>query len=251
MNTPERVVDILDVLASAGGACGISDISRQLGIGKNNVFRILTALECKGWVQQDEETKKYSLTGAMASVALRALSNLDIQKASLPYLRELQTITGETSALCIRVELERMFISSVPSEHEVRQIVSLGNRLNLWYGSGGKVMLAYLTHDEIDTVLQRFRESADTVPPTEETITALRVELVQIRQQGYATGIGQRNPAVCGVAAPIFNHDQKVVGSLGVSGPMPRFNLELAAKYSTLVKDQARKISTLLGARMQ
>lgn len=250
MNTPERVVDILDTLAAAPGPLGVSEVSRHLGIGKNNVFRILTALECKGWVQQDDETKKYRLTGAMAGVALKALSQLDIQKVSLPYLHELQAATGETTALCIRVDLERMFISSVPSNQEVRQIVPLGNRLPLWYGSGGKVILAFMTEPEIETVLSLYRDSKDpNHPGSQAAVDALTMELEEIRKQGFATGVGQRNPSVCGIAAPIFNHDQKVVGSLGVSGPMPRLNLERALQYSSLLKENAQKISSLLGAR--
>ena len=128
MNTSERVIDIMDTLASSDGPCGVSEISRKLEIGKDNVFRILTALEEKGWVQQDIVTKKYSLTGAMARVALKALSQLDIQQVSLPFLHELQQATGETSALSIRVDLERMIIRCLPSNHNVRHIVTVGGQ---------------------------------------------------------------------------------------------------------------------------
>src|SRR6266700_1820465 len=134
MNTAERVVDILDLLASAGGPSGISDISRQLKIGKNNIFRILSALEDKGWVHQDLDTRRYSLTGAVAEVAFRALAQLDIQRVSLPYLRELQSVTGETSALHIKVELQRMCISCVPSSNSIRHMVEVGAGSPLWYG---------------------------------------------------------------------------------------------------------------------
>ena len=146
MNTAERVVDILDAVASAGVPCGVSELSRQLKIGKNNIFRILSALEDKGWIEQDTETKKYRLTGAMAEVAFRALSQLDIQEISLPYLHELQQMTGETSALVIRVELERMFISCVPS-NQCRPPCQCPwvNAAKLWRGSGGKAILAF--HD--------------------------------------------------------------------------------------------------------
>ena len=91
--------------------------------------------------------------------------------------------------------------------------------------------------------------SSDLEPVSDATIEALLAELVEIRKQGFATGIGERNRGVCGVAAPIFDHSQKVVASLGVSGPLPRFNMELALQYGPLVKSEADKISTRLGAR--
>lgn len=249
MNATERVVDIVETLAAAPGACGVSEISRRLGIGKSSVYRTLTALEDKGWVQQDSETKKYSLTGALARVGFKAVSQLDIQEVASAHLNHLQEVTGETSALCVRTDLERVYIDSVPSKHEVRQVMTLGKRFNLWYGSAGKVMLAFMPEDEIEAVVSKFRESDDPViPPSQFAVEALRDELAEIRKQGFSAGLGQRNSQVCSVAAPIFNHEQEVVASLIVSGPLPRFNLKLALDYSTLVMDEAKQISASLGA---
>jgi IclR family KDG regulon transcriptional repressor len=253
MNTAERVVDILDALASAGGPCGVSELSRQLKFGKNNVFRILSALQDKGWLEQNSETKKYGLTGAMAEVAFRALSQLDIQQISLPYLHELQQTTGETSALLIRVEMERMFISCVPSNHALCHLVPVGKRLKLWNGSGGKSILAFMTEDEIEAVLSEFKNSGDSVLASGQVITveSLREELAEIRKQGFAVGTGARTSGVIGASAPIFNHKHQVVGSLGVSGPMPRFNIEKACQYSTLIMEKAKQISSILGAKVE
>ena len=61
---------------------------------------------------------------------------------------------------------------------------------------------------------------------------------------------GERTSGVCGVSAPIFNHQQKVVGAISVSGPMPRFDMEKALQYSTLIMEKAKKISSILGARV-
>ena len=252
MNATERVVDIVETLAAASGACGVSEISRQLGIGKSSVYRTLAALEDSGWVQQDSETRKYSLTGALARVGFNALSQLDIQEVASPHLHHLQDVTGETSALCLRTDLERVYIDSVPSTHELRQVLTLGKRFNLWYGSAGKVMLAFMPEEEIEAVLAKFMASDDpVVRPSQSAMEALRAELAEIRRQGFSAGLGQRNTQVCSVAAPIFNHEQKVVASLVVSGPLPRFNLELALHCSTLVADEARKISRSLGAEIE
>jgi len=56
MNTAERVTKILEMLAS-DGPCGVTDLGRELGMGKNNVFKILADLEALGWVHQEIETK--------------------------------------------------------------------------------------------------------------------------------------------------------------------------------------------------
>jgi len=64
-------------------------------------------------------------------------------------------------------------------------------------------------------------------------------------------GSGERTSGVVGVSAPIFNYNRQVVGSIGVSGPMPRFNMEKAIEYSTLILEKAKKISSILGAKVE
>jgi len=253
MNTAERVIGIINALASTNGPIGVSDISRQLEIGKNNVFRILSALEESGWVWQDVETKKYSLTGAMARVALKALSQLDIQEVSSPYLHELQQATGETSALSIREDMERTFINCIPSNYQVRHVVTVGARRQLWYGSGGKAILAFMNEEETEAVLNQFRNSgvSELASGQEISMEALCQELAQIRNQGYAVAAGERNPDACGVSAPIFNHNHEVVGSISVSGPISRFDREKAIQFSELVMEKAKKISLALGAEFE
>jgi IclR family acetate operon transcriptional repressor len=74
--------------------------------------------------------------------------------------------------------------------------------------------------------------------------------LAQIRKQGFAAAVGERQSGVCGVSAPIFNHNQRVVGAISVSGPMPRFDMEKALQYSPLIMEKAKKISSILGAKV-
>lgn len=252
MNTSERVIDIINVLASADGPIGISDISRKLSIGKNNVYNVLTAMESKGWVRQESETKRYGLTGAIARVALKTLAQLDIQKVSLPYLYEIQQETGETSALTIKVGLERILIYSIPGRHDIRHIVTVGERRELWIGSGGKAILAFMPETEIDAVLERFKLAQVSALPDGRVITveSLRAELAQIKSLGYAVTAGERNIEACGLSAPIFNYSQEVVGCLSVSGPILRFDRETARQYSSQMIKKANSISLTLGAEV-
>lgn len=253
MNTAERVVAIMNTMADAGGPIGISDISRKLEIGKNNIFRILSALQIEGWVYQDDRTKKYGLTGAMARVAYKALSQLDIQEISLPFLHDLQAETGETSALSIKVDYERIFINSITSNRNIRHVVPMGESRKLWFGSGGKAILAFLPEEEIETVLNQFEASGVSTLASGQQVTVelLRDELDKIREQGYAIAAGERNIDACGISAPIFNHKMEVVGSISVSGPQTRFDKEKALQFSPLLVETAEKISITLGAAVK
>jgi DNA-binding IclR family transcriptional regulator len=128
----------------------------------------------------------------------------------------------------------------------------MGERRELWRGSGGKAILAFMTEKEIEAVLRQFSDSGVSVLAAGQVVTveSLRAELAQIRKQGFAAIAGERTSGVCGVSAPVFNHKHEVVGAISVSGPMTRFDMGKALQYSTLIMEKAKKISSILGARV-
>ena len=110
-----------------------------------------------------------------------------------------------------------------------------------------------MTDDEIEAVLNQLNNAGDSVLASGQVVTveSLREELAEIRKQGFVVSAGARTSELLGVSAPIFNHKQQVVGSIGVSGPTPRFDMGKALQYSTLIMEKAKKISSTLSVKGQ
>lgn len=249
MSIVERVVVILNHLAVAQATCSVTEVSRELGLSKSTVYRILSSLQDKAWVTQDPETQRYTLGGNLLELSLSLLSKLDLRSFGLSYLSELSLATNETGMLSLRVGLERMIVDQVPSYHEVRHLGEPGKRLPLWCGAPGKVILAYLEESEIENVIESLGKSGMQVLASGQPldIDRLREELAEIRNQGFTVTVGERIAALTGVAAPIFGRNHEVMGAISVSGPLPRFSPEIAKQYGPLVKQMASKISLRLG----
>ena len=95
--------------------------------------------------------------------------------------------------------------------------VKVGAAYPLHAGASSKALLAFLPADEIDDYLRRSELDALTT----ETITdgtILRRELDQIRQQGFAVSLGERQAGAGSVAAPVLNDRGEVVMVVGPSG---------------------------------
>jgi DNA-binding IclR family transcriptional regulator len=111
--------------------------------------------------------------------------------------------------------------------------------------STGKAILAHLPDEKVEAIIK----SAGLPPATKNTITSAPVlmkELARVRAQGYAiddqeTGIGMR-----GIAAPVFDHNAKLVGSVGVGGPVFEMDGNLKSLIAS-VKECAREVSAKLG----
>jgi DNA-binding IclR family transcriptional regulator len=83
---------------------------------------------------------------------------------------------------------------------------------------------------------------------TDATVTdeaALRRELGEIRERGYALSFGERQAGAASAAAPVLDHDGKPVAVVSVSGPAERFREEVETATALLLEATGR-----LSARM-
>ena len=62
---------------------GVSELSRRLGLHKNNVFRLLATLEEEGYVEQSQDNERYRL-GLRSLCVLSRLEQVDVRHWHLP-----------------------------------------------------------------------------------------------------------------------------------------------------------------------
>ena len=252
LKTVDRVVAILNHLAESQVECGITEISRQLGLSKATIYRILSSLERAQWVVQKPGTRGYTLGSKVLGLCVSMLSNFSLIRDCVPHLKQLRDATGETAILNIRDGLQRLVVEQVQGYHEVRYLAEPGNRLPLWSAAPSKVILAFMEENEIEAVigeLMRSEVKALASGPAVD-VDSLREELADIRRKGFAFSVGERVKGAFGMAAPIFDRDRRVVGSVSVAGPLTRVSADTVAKYSPLVRQAAREISLRLGNPM-
>lgn len=249
LNTIKRVVSILNYIGTTEGRSGVTEIGKALKLSKGTVSRLLSQLEAEELVIQDPETQRYSLGVKIFEIGGLAQSNLDLRTASLPYMRQLRDIIGETVTLNLRVGFDRMYIEQVQGIHEVRQVPDLGKRVPLWCGGGGKVILAHLEKSEIESVLDNLRKLGTQVLASGQSLDVNKLldDLEQIRMEHFLVTVGERLSSFCGVSTPIFGREHKVLGSLSVGGPLPRFSPEQGTRWGPSLSSASRKISLALG----
>ena len=113
-------------------------------------------------------------------------------------------------------------------------------------------MLAYLEPGDVDNILQKAESEGQLQQYTAKTITdkkLIKAELYKIRKQGYAIETEQYLPGIRCIAAPIFNHTEKVIAAISVAGPSTRVNEELSKTIVTNLTRVAKELSARLGYR--
>jgi DNA-binding IclR family transcriptional regulator len=240
----ERAADILACLGK--NDLGLSEISKEVGLNKATVFRMLVSLERKGFVTKNSNTGKYSLDWGLLGLLSDALNrNKGLVKCAHPYMEKLWEHTGETITLYIRKGFERLCIAELPSPHPLKYTVGIGVTVPLYAGSPGKLLLAYLHPAELEEVLNQI----ELIALTKRTITDKQKflkELELIRKRGWATSFGERIEGVSSLSVPVTDRGNKVVASINILGPFIRVGEERLMGYLDMLKEVGCEISNRL-----
>ncbi|MGI9952537.1 IclR family transcriptional regulator [Moorellaceae bacterium AZ2] len=244
----DRALSILEALARAEGPVMLSALSAELGLHISTVHRLLNTLARRGFVEQEPYQGRYRLGLKVFEIGNRALYTLDIRAVARPYLRELVEEFNETANLAVLDGSEVVYIDQVESKNMIKMLARPGTRGPAYCTGAGKVLLAALSPSQ----LEKFLAATPLKPYTPATITdpdQLKQELEKVRHQGFAVDKGELEEGVRCVAAPIKNHEQRVVAALSVSGPSSRITDELLqGKLVERVRTAALNISQALGS---
>lgn len=220
----DRALDILECLAKTQQVLGISELARKVDLPKATAFRIVRSLEQRHYLVQDEQ-QRYRLGPAVLRLGKAFLADLDYRLVARPYMKKIRDEINESVSLYIIFGNKRLCVERIESTQGLRRVIDVGDTLPL-VGASGKVLLAFGA---------KSKEAVD------------QAECETIRQNGYAVSHGEREEGVSAVAAPLKNHDGKVVAALAISGPSFRYQGELLTKYIAVVTAAARAISRQLG----
>src|SRR4051794_40289465 len=82
-----RVLIVLSRLAAGDGSHGVTELSRELGMTKNMVYRALSTLARHGYVVRDATGSRYQLGPGVLRLAGAGLPDLDLPALAEPYMR--------------------------------------------------------------------------------------------------------------------------------------------------------------------
>jgi DNA-binding IclR family transcriptional regulator len=167
---------------------------------------------------------------ALAELAGGAVDPLlDAASSVLPRLRDR---TGESVQLYRRDGGHRICISTAEPPSGLRDTVPVGARLPMSAGSGAKVLAAW------------------TDPATQRTLLADAVygerALLEVRRRGWAQSVGEREPGVASVSAPVRDASGVVVAAVSVSGPIDRMGRRPGARWAADLLAAAEALQTRL-----
>ena len=244
----ERALKILELLSENPGGLTVTQITDELNISRNSVFRIAATLLDNNYIVRDEVTKVYQLSQKLLIMGYAAIGEQTLVEKSISIMRNLRDRYGETVPLGILHGTEGLIIEEIPGSFSFRFVLEPGRRFHLHTSAPGKAMVAYLPEAERESLIniieyKRYNDRTISNP------AEFRVRLEKVRKEGYALDIAEEIEGMHCAAAPIFNRHGYPIASIWITGPSMRLDAVSLEKIAVEVKKYADKISTSFGYR--
>lgn len=239
----DRAIALLGaVSASSPEGRSAAQLAADCGLNRATAWRLLATLEHHAMVQRDPLTNRYSVGFAITRMATTAGVE-GLVRRSHGVLERLCRETGETANLAVAQRLGLTYVDEV-TPPVVLSARWLGRQVPIHATSAGKALLAWLPDEEIESML-----SSPLAEYTETTRTdrdALRAELVDIRDQGYSASVGELEPHLYGVAAPVLDARNRPFAIVSIWGPQDRVPEARFSELGALVRNAADEIGGML-----
>lgn len=215
-----RTFRLIDCLAINPGGLGVNRLAAMVELAPSTTHRYMATLQDLGYVSQGPD-KSYKLTTRMYAVGLSAVAGSSTDEQIRTSLERLALVTAETVMISVRDGLHSVCIAQRESNHRLKITAHPGSRQDLRLGASSRVLLAFVSDEELDAILN----ASPIKQLTSATVTdpsAIRALVKKVRTDGYCVSSGEIDTGVFGVAAPVKDNENRVVAALSVVAPASR-----------------------------
>ncbi|MQA91411.1 MAG: helix-turn-helix domain-containing protein [Gemmatimonas sp.] len=233
-----RALRVLDLFLDAQ-TLGAREIARRLDISAAAAYRLVTTLVAGSYLEQDPDSKLYSLSPRVTQLARTVGSRPDVRRAALAYLRHLQELTNETVCLHAVREGYRVCILQLESPQELRMVVPV-RPLPIFYGATDQILRVFGNPADFGDALDTSPEGWDDKAPRRPS----KAELDEVQAKGWAVSYGSRIPGGTAVAAPVWSPGELL--ALSVFGPKERMIAQGIEKIAGDITSTATELSAAM-----
>ncbi|HTF36117.1 MAG TPA: IclR family transcriptional regulator [Myxococcota bacterium] len=231
---------------------GVTELSRRLGLHKNNVFRLLATLEQSGYVEQAPTSDSYRLSFACLELGHSFVRSRSLLREAQPLLEELSSDVQETAHLGVLSEYEVVHLAGSQPDELLSAGLRVGRRVPAHCTALGKVLVG-CGCEAVRGSYERQVSGQGTLgartPATIVDSLKLHEHLREVASQGFAIDLEECGVGVCCAAAPVYDGTGRLVAAVSVSGPAVRLGQEQLLRHVVpKLMACAERLSARLGA---
>lgn len=246
-----RAMQILECFTVPDREWTLKALTEQLSLPSTTVYRQVTTLAEQQYLTQDPVRKTYRPGPRLVRLASAIVGQNDLRRIARPELERLSAVVRETINLSTLMEHDIFYLDKVETHRSIACNTRVGGSAPAYATAAGKVLLASAEEAARSRYLIWMARNARAVTP--RTVTdpiALRRQLSEAVQTGYALDEGEIEDGLSCIAAPILDMNGRAVAAVSISGPDFRMREEKELMIQELLR-ATTAISRCLGYSQQ
>jgi IclR family transcriptional regulator, pca regulon regulatory protein len=192
----------------------LSQVAARTGVSRAVARRFLHTLASDGYVSTDG--KYFRLTPRVLDLGFAYLSSLNVWDVAQPIMQEVVASTGESCSASVLDGTEIVYVARVAAGRIMQVGLGIGSRLPAYCSSMGRVLLAAVNPEQLETFFRDVTLRAYT-PRTIITESALRQELCRVAAQGWSLVDEELETGLRSLSVPIRRRSGQVIAAMNVS----------------------------------
>lgn len=227
----------------------VTQTAERTKLTRTATRRHLKTLKYLGYL--DSDGTFFWLTHRVLKFSGAYLSSAHLPKISEPLLHSLSSQTGMCHSVVILdnhevITVACSYLASAEKNRVLPYGIHNGNRIAAHTASNGKIILAYMQDEELDTWLQRYPLTRYT-KFTMTDAAQFKQQLLEIREQGWSLASEEHEVGFIGLSVPILNGAGRVVAGLNTVARKEQYSVEQVLNRCLVpMQDLAKQLRTLL-----
>lgn len=240
-----RALAILRAFRLSDRSLALGEIARRARLDKATARRLLMTLMAERLVEQDADTKGYSLGLGVLELAAGLTPCDDLRQRAQPVLAAIAENTGATVFLGVVHDGAALCIGRVDGGEAIQiRAWSVGGRMPLNCGAGPRVLMAYRPAAELARILARPLEALTPFTPADSA--DLAATLARIRQRGWELGVNDVVEGISSVGLPVHDRSGTVIAAISISGLHVHILADDRPRHLSILQSKVRELEQRL-----
>jgi IclR family pca regulon transcriptional regulator len=222
----------------------VAEIATDAGLSRASVRRLLLTLETLGYAESSR--RLYHLKTRVLKLGLSFLSSTSVIAAAQPILERITGVLGESASMSMLDGDQIVYVARSAASRVLSVGLSVGSRLPAYCTSMGRVLLAALPQDQLDTYLRNLKPRRYT----SKTITdpeRLREVITKARRGGFALVNEELEAGLRALSVPVRNRQNNVVAAINVGAHALRIDQkQMLHRCLPVLRESAATITDIL-----
>ena len=235
----EKCFRILELLVTSENGLGISEISRALDLNKSTVYNIVNTLAALGFLEDSHG--KFALGARLCILGKAACRDDELIHVAHTYLEEISSKTKLSTFLGVLSGDRVLILDKVDSPFDIKVSSEIGMRIPLLAGATGKIFLAQMPDQTVDSILKQIPLKRYTSNSCVDVVKYKQL-IEEVRKQGLGVDKEEYIEGIRAVAVPINVPGRDLIAGMWVVGLTNQLSDEKIPRIGEILKETEKQI---------